>query len=100
LDAQAVFRVGDQLAVIASFTGDGMSMALRSAAEMAASMGAGESAFTYHARMRRQFAPQMRLAARLYGLGKTRLGQTMLVAAARIWPALLRAMAGATRVAD
>ena len=99
-DSEAMFRLGDQLAVIPSFTGDGISMALHSAAQSAASLLGGESAFSYHRRMHRQLAAQMRVAGRLYAIGKSRIGQGAMLRAAQLWPGVLQVVARATRVPD
>ena len=95
-----LFRLGDQMAVIPSFTGDGMAIALHTAAEAARSILGGEPAAGYHDRMRRTLRPQMRLAGGLYAVGRTGPGQAMMVLGARVWPGLVQRLAGATRVPD
>ncbi len=58
----ALWRIGDQFAVIPSFLGDGMAMALAGGIAAAASILSGETAPTFHARWRRQVAGPMRIA--------------------------------------
>ncbi len=60
------YRLGDQAAVIASFTGDGMAIALHSAALAARCIGAGEDANLYHRRLGSQLGAQIRRAGWLY----------------------------------
>jgi flavin-dependent dehydrogenase len=93
----AVYRVGDQAAVIPSFTGDGMAMALRSAAAAAAAILAGEPADAYHDRLARAFRPPMRLAGAVARLNAIPPLQAPLVSLCRLLPGLLPAVAAATR---
>lgn len=58
-----LYRVGDQLSVIPSFTGDGMAMALASGLAAAQAIGARQGAPAFHAAWRRRSARQMGLAA-------------------------------------
>ena len=95
-----LFRLGDQMAVIPSFTGDGMAIALHTATQAAQSMLVGEPAAIYHDRMRRTLRPQMRMAGGLYAMGRTAPGQATLLLGARLWPGLVRRLAAATRVPD
>lgn len=94
-DWPGLFRLGDQMGVIPSFCGDGVSIALHSAfAAVAAHHGAGEVA--YHARMRRDLASQIARAGWLDRAGRAQPG--LAVAAARLWPGALRWIARLTRV--
>ncbi len=88
---EQVFRLGDQAAVTPSFTGDGMAIALHSAALAAAMIGDGAPAF--HAALRRDAGPQMRRAGWLLGL----LGVPA-IWAARLLPGLLGWGAAWTRL--
>src|SRR5581483_323604 len=56
----AIFPVGDQLAVIPSFTGDGMSIALLTGVAAAQAVLAGESAAAYQRRMIGRLSAQFR----------------------------------------
>lgn len=58
----ALWRLGDQFAVIPSFLGDGMAMAMAGGMAAAAAMLAGGSAPAFHAAWRRRLATPMRVA--------------------------------------
>lgn len=89
------YRVGDQLAVIPSFVGDGIAIALRSARRVAEAIVAGTSPATIHASLATELAPQFRRARMLgWVLARPRLA----VAAARLLPRLLASAASATRL--
>ena len=92
------YRVGDQLAVISSLTGDGMAMALHSARCAAEAVREGGSASLYHRRLAAELKPQMRRAAALAALSRPRAGQHLLVLALRLFPALAAAAASGTRL--
>ena len=94
-----VFRLGDQAAVIPSFCGDGMAIALHSArlASMAVLSGGGPSA--YHRAIRHDAGPPVRLAHRLYRLTRSRTVRDIAVAAAQSCPRLVQRLALRTRVA-
>lgn len=94
-----VYRIGDQLAVIPSFTGDGMAMALRSAALATQALAAGRPPAAFHAEATAAFAPSMRLAGLVARLAATVPLQAPLVAACRLLPALASGVAAATRAA-
>jgi flavin-dependent dehydrogenase len=98
-DPARVFRLGDQIGVIASFTGDGMAIALHSAAVAVACFVGGRSAFSYHRQMRYDIAGQIWRASALYRLGRESTGQRLLLYLAATWPVgLVRAGAALTRV--
>ena len=94
-----VYRLGDQLAVIPSFTGDGMAMALRSAARAAAAVLDGTAPADHHRATAAAFAPAMRLAGRVAALGAAPALQAPLIAAARLLPGLMARVAAGTRAA-
>ena len=93
-----LFRIGDQYAVIPSFCGDGVAIALHSARRAAAAILAGLDATGYHAALRRELAPQFRRAAWMSRAAAWPPGPGLFVAAARIWPGLLRSAATGTRI--
>lgn len=97
-DPPGVFRLGDQAAVIPSFCGDGISIALHSGAVAAGVLLRGGDAAAYHRRMRADVLRPVRLASVLYGLG--RAAPALVAAACRAMPALMRATAALTRVPD
>ncbi len=98
--ADTLFRLGDQACVIPSFSGDGMSMALHSAALAVRISREGGAPPRYHERLRRDVAGPIRRAMGLYRLGRFGPGQMFLMHLLRLWPALMRMAADATRVAD
>ena len=95
-----LFRLGDQAGVIPSFTGDGMAIALHSAALAVATFARGESALDYHRRLRRDIGRQVRLAVAMDRFGRRPAGQDMMMRAARLWPRGMAVMAGLTRIAN
>ncbi len=94
-DWPGLFRLGDQMGVIPSFCGDGISIALHSAFA-AVTAHRGSDAQAYHARMRRDIKGQIDRAGWLYRAGRARPG--LAVAAVRAWPGALRWIARLTRV--
>ena len=93
-----LWAVGDQAAVIPSFTGDGMSIALYSGVRAAESLLAGQTAEVYqrdlHATVRPQVGRATALSrALLYGVVRQVLATT-----APLWPPALRWAATATRL--
>jgi 2-polyprenyl-6-methoxyphenol hydroxylase-like FAD-dependent oxidoreductase len=97
-DPPGVYRLGDQMGVIPSFTGDGMSIALHSAAVAAAVFLSGGSAAHYHRRIRQDIAGQIGRAGALYRLGSAPFLQPALMQLASFWPSGLRLAASVTRV--
>jgi flavin-dependent dehydrogenase len=97
-DPPGLYRVGDQCAVIPSFSGDGMAIAMHSGEAAAEALIAGLDARRYHAERRREFARQLRVAQALYRLGRPGAMQPWLVAVAQRWPALAARLAAWTRV--
>ena len=94
------FRLGDQAAVIPSFSGDGMSIALHSAELAATSYLAGGDAGAFQKRLARDVNAQVLLATGLsHGLVR-RPSQVALGAAARLFPAIMASVASRTRVSD
>jgi menaquinone-9 beta-reductase len=94
---EGLWRVGDQAAVIPSFCGDGMAIALHSGALAVRHYLRGDSAETY----RRQLHAQLRLRLAF----ATRLSQTMVTFpgaanAVRLVPELLSGIARMTRIPD
>lgn len=93
-----LYRVGDQFAVIASFTGEGMAIALRTGRLAAAALAAGSPASAYHASARAQLGPAVQRARRLASLAAHPVAQALLVQSCRVQPALLRVLAQCTRI--
>jgi flavin-dependent dehydrogenase len=98
--ADGVWRLGDQAAVIPSFSGDGMSIALHSAELAASAFLAGRNPDSYQRQLSRDVAMQMRLAVGIsHALVRTP-SQRVLGAVARLWPSLMSTIAFHTRVSD
>ena len=84
--------------MIQSFTGDGMSIALHSAALAVQAVLRGEDAAAYHRRLARDIRGQIKRADILYALMDRRLAQAMLFRITRFWPMSLKLAARFTRV--
>lgn len=93
-----IFPVGDQLAVIPSFTGDGMSIALFSGIAAAQAVLAGESAETFQSRMIARLAPQFRWASMVNVLFETGRLHALTVGTAKLLPRLVTWLAQSTRL--
>jgi flavin-dependent dehydrogenase len=94
----SVYPVGDQAAVIPSFTGDGMAIALHSARLAARAAADGASADRYLAQLRADLARPIGLAGWLQRRAETWPGRAATVAAFAAFPPLLTHIARATRV--
>jgi flavin-dependent dehydrogenase len=90
--------VGDQAAVIPSFTGDGMSIALHSAALAAEMYLAGGSAEQYNHRLHAQLSRGMSLATRLSGSIVTEGGRSLALFGLSLFPNAMRWIAASTRI--
>ena len=93
-----LWRLGDQAAVIPSFCGDGMSIALHSARLAADHLLAGHSSAAFQARLAADVGRQVRRATLLSHALVHPSAQGGLLRAARLLPGLMRLVAGATRV--
>jgi flavin-dependent dehydrogenase len=94
----ALWRVGDQAAVIPSFCGDGMAMALHGGRLAADMLADGASAAAFQARLHGDVSAQVRLATRLQRVATTRVGRFALIAGLAAVPAGLSLLARWTRV--
>jgi flavin-dependent dehydrogenase len=96
---QGLFRLGDQAAVIASFTGDGVALALASASLAVRTwLQHGNAANLYHRRLAAGASRQMRLASAIHQLCLTPSAQPWLLRACRVCPATMRFAGSLTRV--
>jgi flavin-dependent dehydrogenase len=96
--SDAVWYLGDQAAVIPSFAGDGMSIALHSAKVAAASYLGGRTADSFQQTLASDVARQVLLSTALsHGLVR-RSGQWALSVAARTIPGLMTLVASRTRL--
>ena len=93
-----LWRLGDQAAVIPSFSGDGMSIALHSARLAADHLLAGRSAADFQARLAADVGGQVRRATLLSQALVQPGAQAGLLLAARLLPGLAALVARATRV--
>jgi len=94
----SVFRLGDQAGVIPSFTGDGMAIALHSAAVAVQTYLRDQDASEYHRRIRRDIAGQISRAGLLYHFARGGLGQSLVMRLASVWPRGIALAAASTRI--
>jgi menaquinone-9 beta-reductase len=97
-DDATIWRLGDQAAVIPSFSGDGMSIALHSARRAAAGLLHGGTPASYIARLHRDVGAQVARATVVSRLFLDPRAQNLLLAAAGLAPGLLAVVARASRV--
>ena len=95
-----LWRLGDQAAVIPSFAGDGLAIALHSAHAAAQTYLAGLSADAFQARLTRDLRAQVTGATVLSHLLVRPWAQGLIAAATRMQPWLLTATARRTRIRD
>lgn len=93
-----LWRIGDQAAVIPSFTGDGISIALHSASLAADMCLRGRSADEYMRTLRSQLHGSMRLATWLSRVMVTAPGRSIAPAVLSLIPETMRWIAASTRV--
>jgi flavin-dependent dehydrogenase len=94
-----VLRLGDQAAVIPSFCGEGMAIALHSAEVAASVVLAGGAAADHHAILRHDLRRSMGLAIALQRCGRRDLPRHLLLGLLRIHPGLIKRLVQGTRVA-
>ena len=90
--------VGDQAAVIPSFTGDGMSIALHSAALASKMFLAGETPEQYNRRLHAQLRRGMNLATGLSRTMVTGAGRNLALCALSLFPNAIGWIASSTRI--
>jgi flavin-dependent dehydrogenase len=95
-----LWRLGDQAAVIPSFSGDGMSIALHSARLAADHLLAGRSSAAFQARLAGDVRAQVRRATWLSRALVRPAAQNGLLLAARLLPGAMRLVAAGTRVPE
>lgn len=91
------FRLGDQAAVIPSFCGEGMAIALFSAFAAADTIAQGASPAEHHRALRRRLARPVNAAMALQHLGERTVPRHLLLSAARFLPGLPAALIALTR---
>jgi flavin-dependent dehydrogenase len=92
--------IGDQAAVIPSFTGDGMSIALHSAALAAQMVLDGKSSSQYHRTLHAHLHRGMSLATLLSRAMVTTPGRTLAPFALSLFPSSIRWIASSTRIPE
>jgi flavin-dependent dehydrogenase len=92
--------LGDQAAVIPSFSGDGISIALHSARLAAVHYLAGRPSAQFQAALARDVTRQVRTATMLSRLLVQPFGRLMIVTAAQLVPGLVPNIARATRIPE
>jgi len=95
---RGLWSIGDQAAVIPSFTGDGVSIALHSAALAAEMYLAGDSATAYESTLRAQLRRSMRLATGLSRTAVTKFGRLLASSALSLFPSAIEIIARSTRI--
>ena len=97
---ERLYCIGDQAAVIPSFTGDGISIALHTARCAVAAYVAAEPAPVFQAKLRKALLPQMRLAEIAANGLNNSVARAVLPFCLRVWPGVMRVTAKLTRVAQ
>lgn len=97
-DPPELFRLGDQVAVIASLTGEGVSLALMSGAFAAKSWLEGRSGSDYHRSVGARLLPQLCLASKVHRMCLEPALQPSVAVAGRLWPGIMRMVAARTRI--
>jgi flavin-dependent dehydrogenase len=95
-----LYCIGDQAAVIPSFTGDGISIALYTARRAVAAYLAAEPAPLFQAELRSALLAQMRLAQFAADGLNNPVSRAVLPFCLRVWPGVMRVTARMTRVAQ
>ena len=95
-----LYCIGDQAAVIPSFTGDGISIALHTARRAVAAYLADEPAPLFQAKLRSALLLQMRLAEFAADGLNNPIARAVLPSCLRVWPGVMRVTARLTRVAQ
>ena len=96
--AAGIFPIGDQIAVIPAFTGDGTSIALASGIRAAHAVLAGESAAVFQNKFAAGLGRQFFLARTVSAMFRARPLRGLSVGAVRTLPALATMLARATRL--
>jgi flavin-dependent dehydrogenase len=95
-----LYCIGDQAAVIPSFTGDGISIALHTARCAVAAYLAAEPALLFQPKLRSAMLAQIRLAKFAADGLNTTLARAVLPFCLRVWPGVMRVTARRTRVSQ
>ena len=96
--SSGLWCAGDQAAVIPSFTGDGMSIALHSAALAAEMYLAGQTANSYQQQLCAQLGRGMSIASSLSRTMVSRVGRNLVPIALAVFPGAMKWIASSTRI--
>jgi flavin-dependent dehydrogenase len=96
---QTVYRTGDQLAVIPSFTGDGIAIALVSGSFAARAIAGELPAAAYHTTMAARLGVPMFVSGAISRAIESSAGRAAIVLPARVVPQLFSLVAAKTRIA-
>ncbi|MBZ6076962.1 NAD(P)/FAD-dependent oxidoreductase [Microvirga puerhi] len=100
-EPEGLFRLGDQFAVIPSFTGDGMAIALHTGLAAATSyLQYGRRSDVFHRQLRVDIHRQFRIASLIHGASGRPMAQSCFVRLFQAWPAAMQHVAGRTRLSD
>ncbi|WP_262299190.1 NAD(P)/FAD-dependent oxidoreductase [Microvirga sesbaniae] len=100
-EPQGLYRLGDQVGVIPSFTGEGMSIALHSGCLAAATyLSHGTASSIFHHRVRSDIGRSIRLASALNRTVRHEAGRHAVFHVSRIWPDAMRHVTSLTRVQE
>ncbi|WP_188770581.1 NAD(P)/FAD-dependent oxidoreductase [Novosphingobium endophyticum] len=95
-----VFRLGDQAAITAPLTGDGMAIATRSARLAVACLRAGSGPAEYHGKLQELVRSQVTRAMLLQRAVELPLAIRCVAGLLGLWPGVLGRLAGMTRLAQ
>ncbi|MGZ9109243.1 MAG: NAD(P)/FAD-dependent oxidoreductase [Micavibrio sp.] len=96
-DPAGLYRLGDQIGVIPSFSGDGMSIALHTAT-LAVSAYLKQDSYVYHSAAKKELFPQIQHAAWLMKLISSPWNQRLLLNMCCMMPCILSFLAKKTRL--
>jgi flavin-dependent dehydrogenase len=97
-DRRSPYRVGDQAGVIASLSGEGISLALMSGMAAAQAIRRGANPGRFHARLQQRLGRPIRLAQGMMQMIERPAGAWLATSAAAAAPALMRLSARALRI--
>ncbi|MCB2078144.1 MAG: FAD-dependent monooxygenase [Novosphingobium sp.] len=95
---EGVYRLGDQAAMTASLTGDGMAIALRTGILAAASLDGGLDARSYHRLVRQNVSRQVGRAMFLQRATENPMVMQAGIGIMKLWPSMLGTLAAGTRL--
>jgi flavin-dependent dehydrogenase len=99
-ESDGVWALGDQAAVIPSFTGDGMSIALHSGCLAATMYLQGETSKQFQERLNRELSGQVALATMVSRGLVWHPSRSVFTMAVNFWPGILDKVAQRTRIQE